>query len=65
MISDQVKKNIKAELKKKNKRINTICAELGKDRGHINKITDRTRLNKINDIANKIPCPLKDLFNNI
>lgn len=65
MIENVIKENIKAELKKKHKGIEDFCKSIGKDRNHINRITGKTSLDKIYNIARNIPCTMHDLFKNI
>ena len=59
---EQVKSNIKEQLKQSNMTIQELCKLMRKDRKYIYRITDEVKLNKIVDIAQYIGCNPSDLL---
>ena len=59
---NQVKQNIKEQLKQSNMTIQELCKLMRKDRKYIYRITDEVKLNKIIDIAKYIGCNPSDLL---
>ena len=59
---EQVKQNIKEQLKQSNMTIQKLCKLMRKDRRYIYYITDEVKLNKIVEIAKYIGCNPSDLL---
>ena len=59
---EQVKQNIKEQLKQSNMTIQQLCKLMRKDRRYIYYITDEVKLNKIVEIAKYIGCNPSDLL---
>ena len=59
---EQVKINIKEQLKQSNMTIQQLCKLMRKDRRYIYYITDEVKLNKIVEIAKYIGCNPSDLL---
>ena len=59
---EQVKQNIKEQLKQSNMTTQELCKLMRKDRRFIYYITDEVKLNKIIDIAKYIGCNPSDLL---
>ena len=59
---EQVKQNIKEQLKQSNMTIQQLCKLMRKDRRYIYYITDEVKLNKIVEIAQYIGCNPSDLL---
>ena len=59
---EQVKINIKEQLRASNMTIQQLCKLMRKDRKYIYRITDEVKLNKIVDIAQYIGCNPSDLL---
>ena len=59
---EQVKINIKEQLKQSNMTIQQLCKLMRKDRKYIYRITDEVKLNKIVEIAKYIGCNSSDLL---
>ena len=59
---EQVKQNIKEQLKQSNMTIQELCRLMRKDRKYIYRITDEVKLNKIVDISKYIGCNPSDLL---
>ena len=59
---EQVKQNIKEQLKMSNMTILELCKLMRKDRRYIYYITDEVKLNKIVEIAKYIGCNPSDLL---
>ena len=59
---EQVKQNIKEQLKQSNMTIQELCKLMRKDRRYIYYITDEVKLNKIIEIAKYIGCNPSDLL---
>ena len=59
---EQVKQNIKEQLKISNMTILELCKLMRKDRRYIYYITDEVKLNKIVEIAKYIGCSPSDLL---
>ena len=59
---EQVKQNIKEQLKQSNMTIQELCKLMRKDRRYIYYITDEVKLNKIVEIAKYIGCNPSDLL---
>ena len=59
---EQVKINIKEQLRASNMTIQQLCKLMRKDRKYIYRITDEVKLNKIVDIAKYIGCNPSDLL---
>ena len=59
---EQVKQNIKEQLKLSNMTIQELCKLMRKDRKYIYRITDEVKLNKIIEIAKYIGCNPSDLL---
>ena len=59
---EQVKQNIKEQLKTSNMTIQELCKLMRKDRRYIYYITDEVKLNKIIEIAKYIGCEPSDLL---
>ena len=59
---EQVKSNIKEQLKQSNMTIQELCKLMKKDRKYIYRITDEVKLNKIVEIAQYIGCNPSDLL---
>ena len=62
---EQVKQNIKNELKRSNMTTKELCKLMQKDRKYIYRITDEVKLNKIVEIAKYIGCTPADLLNGV
>ena len=59
---EQVKQNIKEQLKQSNMTIQELCKLMRKDRRYIYYITNEVKLNKIVEIAKYIGCNTSDLL---
>ena len=59
---EQVKINIKEQLRVSNMTIQQLCKLMRKDRKYIYRITDEVKLNKIVEIAKYIGCNPSDLL---
>lgn len=59
---EQVKQNIKEQLKQSNMTTQELCKLMRKDRRYIYYITDEVKLNKIIEIAKYIGCNPSDLL---
>ena len=59
---EQVKQNIKEQLKQSNMTTQELCKIMRKDRKYIYRITEEVKLNKIVDIAKYIGCNPSDLL---
>ena len=59
---EQVKQNIKEQLKRSNMTIQELCKLMRKDRKYIYRITDEVKLKKIVEIAQYIGCNPSDLL---
>ena len=59
---EQVKQNIKEQLKISNMTTQKLCRLMRKDRRYIYYITDEVKLNKIVEIAKYIGCNPSDLL---
>jgi DNA-binding Xre family transcriptional regulator len=59
---EQVKINIKEQLRASNMTIQQLCKLMRKDRKYIYRITDEVKLNKIVEIAQYIGCNPSDLL---
>ena len=59
---EQVKQNIKEQLKLSNMTILELCKLMRKDRRYIYYITDEVKLNKIIEISKNIGCNPSDLL---
>ena len=59
---EQVKQNIKEQLKLSNMTILELCKLMRKDRRYIYYMTDEVKLNKIIDISKYIGCNPSDLL---
>lgn len=59
---EQVKQNIKEQLKQSNMTIQELCKLMRKDRRFIYYITDEVKLKKIIEIAQYIGCNTSDLL---
>ena len=59
---EQVKINIKEQLRTRNMTIQQLCKLMRKDRKYIYRITDEVKLNKIVEIAKYIGCNPSDLL---
>ena len=59
---EQVKNNIKEQLKLSNMTIQELCKIMRKDRKYIYRITEEVKLNKIIEIAKYIGCNPSDLL---
>ena len=59
---EQVKQNIKEQLKASNMTIQELCKLMRKDRRYIYYITDEVKLNKIVEIAKYIGCNPSELL---
>ena len=62
---NQVKQNIKNELKQSNMTMQELCKLMRKDRKYIYRITDEVKLNKIIEIAKYIGCSSSDLLQGV
>lgn len=62
---NQVKQNIKNELKQSNMTMQELCKLMRKDRKYIYRITDEVKLNKIIEIAKYIGCTPSDLLQGV
>ena len=62
---NQVKMNIKAELKRSNMTTQELCKLMRKDRKYIYRITYEVKLKKIVEIAKYIGCTPSDLLNGV
>ena len=62
---EQIKNNIKAELKRSNMTTQELCKLMRKDRRYIYYITDNVKLKKIVEIAKYIGCAPSDLLNGV
>ena len=59
---EQVKSNIKEQLKRSNMTIQELCKLMRKDRRYIYRITEEVKLNKIVEIAKYIGCNPSELL---
>ena len=59
---EQIKENIKKQLKQSNMTTQELCKLMRKDRRYIYYMTDEVKLNKIVDIAQYIGCNPSDLL---
>ena len=59
---EQVKSNIKEQLKRSNMTIQELCKLMRKDRRYIYRITDEVKLNKMIEISKYIGCNPSDLL---
>ena len=59
---EQVKQNIKEQLKTSNMTIQELCKLMRKDRRYIYYMTDEVKLNKIVEIAKYIGCEPSELL---
>ena len=59
---EQVKQNIKEQLKTSKMTIQELCKLMRKDRKYIYRITDEVKLNKIVEIAKYIGCNPSELL---
>ena len=59
---EQIKQNIKEQLKRSNMTTQELCKLMRKDRRYIYYITDEVKLNKIVEIAKYIGCNPSDLL---
>ena len=59
---EQVKQNIKEQLKQSNMTIQELCKIMRKDRKYIYRITEEVKLNKIVEIAKYIGCNPSELL---
>ena len=59
---EQVKQNIKEQLKQSNMTIQELCKIMRKDRKYIYRITNEVKLNKIIEIAKYIGCNPSELL---
>ena len=59
---EQVKQNIKEQLKQSNMTIQELCKLMRKDRRYIYYMTDEVKLNKIIEISKYIGCNPSDLL---
>ena len=59
---EQVKQNIKEQLKQSNMTIQELCKLMRKDRRYIYYMTDEVKLNKIIEIAKYIGCNPSELL---
>ena len=62
---EQVKSNIKEQLKQSNMTTQELCKLMRKDRKYIYRITDEVKLNKIIEIAKYIGCTPYDLLDGV
>ena len=62
---EQIKNNIKAELKRSNMTTQELCKLMRKDRRYIYYMTDNVKLKKIVDIAKYIGCAPSELLNGV
>ena len=62
---EQIKNNIKTELKRSNMTTQELCKLMRKDRRYIYYITDEVKLKKIVEIAKYIGCTPSDLLNGV
>ena len=62
---EQIKNNIKAELKRSNMTAQELCKLMQKDRKYIYRITDEVKLKKIVEIAKYIGCTPSELLNGV
>ena len=59
---NQVKSNIKEQLKQNNMTIQELCKLMRKDRKYIYRITEEVKLNKIIEISKYIGCEPSELL---
>ena len=59
---EQVKQNIKEQLKQSNMTTQELCKIMRKDRKYIYRITEEVKLNKIVEMAKYIGCNPSDLL---
>ena len=62
---EQIKNNIKAELKRSNMTTQELCRLMRKDRRYIYYMTDNVKLKKIVEIAKYIGCTPSELLNGV
>ena len=62
---EQIKNNIKAELKRSNMTAQELCKLMHKDRRYIYYMTDNVKLSKIVEIAQYIGCTPSELLNGV
>ena len=62
---EQIKENIKNQLKQSNMTAHELCKLMQKDRRYIYYMTDKVKLNKIIEIAKYIGCTPSDLLNGV
>ena len=62
---EQIKNNIKAELKRSNMTTQELCKLMRKDRRYLYYMTDNVKLKKIIEIAKYIGCTSSELLNGV
>ena len=62
---EQIKENIKKQLKQSNMTAQELCKLMQKDRRYIYYMTDKVKLNKIIEIAKYIGCTPSDLLDGV
>ena len=62
---EQIKNNIKLELKRSNMTAHELCKLMHKDRRYIYYMTDNVKLSKIVEIAKYIGCTPSELLNGV
>ena len=62
---EQIKNNIKAELKRSNMTTQELCKLMRKDRRYLYYMTDNVKLKKIIEIAKYIGCTPSELLNGV
>lgn len=62
---EQIKENIKSQLKQSNMTAQELCKLMRKDRRYIYYMTEEVKLSKIVEIAKYIGCTPSDLLNGV
>ena len=57
-----IKRNIRKEIRDRQKKTSDVCKMLGKSRNFINTLTDSSGIIKIQTISKAIGCNISDLF---
>ena len=62
---DKIISNIKLELKKRNKTIESLCKDMNVNRNYISQLRDNTPIAKLHNISNYIGCSISELLSGV